>query len=85
MSDIGDTTNTVELPIEPKPENPPNKIIATQNGRQWIVEIEGILGIRDVKSLKRSIYVAVNRQRRSNSIRRFNARGIRAKELSNDQ
>ena len=85
MSDIGDTTNSVELPIEPESENPPNKVIATQNGRQWLIEIEGILDVRAVKSLKRSLQVAVSHQRRTAARQRFTARTVRAKELSNDQ
>ncbi len=77
---MNDTTNAAE----PLLENTPNKITATQNGRQWLVEIEGILGIRDVKSLKRSLQVAVNHQRRMNTVSRINARSVKIKELSGD-
>lgn len=80
---MSDATSTEQT--EPISENLLNKVIATQDGRQWSIEIEGILDVRAVKSLKRSLQVAVSHQRRTAAARRFNARAVRAKEISNDQ
>lgn len=79
-----------ELNVNSKPSTPQppteisNKIIATQVGRQWEIKIFGVLGIRDVKALNRSLHVAVNRQRRNNAVSRYTGRSLRGAKESTD-